>query len=170
MKVSTSNETKKKNFKGGKKPMKKKIEMQRFTKEFSDISDGIADLCDRSEYIFDLLKECSPVNALPADLKGFTETIVGIMNKYMPDKEQHKNLLWEYTLSANKISVKTDKYIGFGLQVFYNNIQGNIIKKYVLCIDVYGDRQQELIDDLTMNEWNKFVYTPKKKVEKKEEE
>lgn len=161
-----------KNNKGQKRAAKKPIEFIRYTKEYSEFSDGVADLCDRSEFLFDLFKKNSPVGALPNGTQEMSDIIIGLITTKFPNKEEKANMLWEFNVSGNSVHVKTDKYLGFGYKVFVNNIQGNIIKNYLFSIDVYGDRQNDLITELESTGWKKFErvpFKPKKKEESKED-
>lgn len=166
MNVTTTN-TKRNN--GEKKP---RIKFTRYTKLYSNFSEAVEDLCDRSEYIYDLISKYSAAESgLPKTLKEMDRTIINIIDDKYPNKLYKKgsDLLWEFTISGNRTTVKTDKYIGFGYSAYVNKIQDNIIENYIFSIDVYGDKQAELIDILEEMGWKKFEPKNKKQSVKKED-
>lgn len=167
MNVTTTNT--RRNNNAGKRP---RIEFTRYTKLYNDFSEAVEDLCDRSEYIYDLISKYSAAeNGLPKTLKEMDKTIVKIISDKFPNKIDKKgsDLLWEFAISGNRTTVKTDKYIGFGYSVYINKIQDNIIKNYIFSIDVYGDKQAELIDTLEEMGWKKYEPKNKKQPAKKED-
>ena len=83
MQVSTGKENNKKkpfNNNGRRKGPKKKIEMTRYTKDFSSFEDGIDDICDKSEFLFDLLKSyATEGGTTPKNYVDFKHFIINLL-------------------------------------------------------------------------------------------
>lgn len=150
------------NFKKGNKPMKKKIEMAKYTKSFTEFKEGFETLADMHEKLADLFDQ------MPNDIAESNAMIIDILRAHRPNKETRENMLWEFHVSANATYVKTDFYIGFGYKPIIGKIQDQDVKNFVFSIDVYGDRQQDLIDRLEETGWEKFEY--KKPAPRKQED
>lgn len=152
---------------------KKKIMFTRYTKLFGNFQEGVEDLCDRSEYIFDLLKKHSSVDecGIPKTMMEMNKTITNIISNKYPNKinQRGSDLLWEFNISGNRTTVKTDNYIGFGYSAYISKIQNNTIINYLFSIDVYGDRQEDLINMLEEMNWKKYEPKNKQRPVKKEE-
>ena len=69
-----------------------------------------------------------------------TRKIVDVLSGKVPNFETRENVLWEFKISANKVSVKTDKYCGFGWTVkSIKNAYNWFSTEYTFTVSVYGD-------------------------------
>lgn len=135
----------------------KQIDKRRFQVDIYDFYDGICEICDRSEAIFGILKDFSPSKSLPKNIEEANSVLRNLVKMNIPNIEGKKNMLWEFKITAKHVHIKTDRYIGFGWYIGTERQEnGEYVTKYTFTIDVFGDRQDALINDLIEMNWNEY--------------
>ena len=71
-----------------------------------------------------------------------TRKIVDVLTGHVPNFETRENVLWEFKISANKVTVKTDEYCGFGWvtrSIKDETALNGFRLDYTFYINVFGD-------------------------------
>jgi hypothetical protein len=146
-----TNQREKKEFKP-----KQKIEQTKYIKTFQNFEDGIKEMINFSGDIDDLLRDSAyeiynPDGAMAAVLEVFTS--------HMPSSITRENLHYDINLSANRCSLKTDRFLSFGWFIKSTRQQDNTYKvEYIFQIITFGERQDALAESLLNAGWVKDTY------------
>ena len=134
---------------------KQKLVVTTYTKEFEDFNAGVTELINIADPIYNLLEE---TECAYGSVAGFIDAIVEIAHNNLPNPEEKKNLHFEYFISANKVEVKTNKFINFGFRTKLDRETKAIT--YVFSVGVAGttgEIQEAALEALKAGEWTEVI-------------
>jgi hypothetical protein len=138
---------------------KPKIEQTKYVKTFDTFSAGVDAMVGSSPAIDELLSN----NGLVFDGKlGFTvdnamQAMLNIFTKNMPSFSERKNIHYDLSISANKCSIKTDKFVSFGWYIKTNWKDGVPESSYIFHVIIFGENE-DLVNSLLDTGWEEEVY------------
>jgi len=138
---------------------KPKIEQARYSKTFDSFDAGITEMANLISTIKDLFAAYGlNIEETEVTIDDGLKAVLSIFTDNMPCIEEHKNFHYDLSMSANKCSIKTDKYLAFGWRVKPNRLPDNTIElKYIFHIIVFGT-QEELVGELVKAGWEQVEY------------
>lgn len=132
---------------------RRKIEQIKYVKRFDNVFDGFSSMMNCSKDINDLTAAVN--DRVPETVDEAMDMMLSIFTGHMPSYDTKKNMHYDVNLSANKCSLKTDRYISFGW--FVKNDWEQNTTEFIFHVTVFGDKK-ELIEQLLNNGWEVDTY------------
>jgi hypothetical protein len=133
-----------------------KLDQVKYVKVFDNFKTGMNEMINLSDDVCDLLRD------VPGDwsnIEGAMDVMLKVFTDHMPSISDRTNMHYDISLSANKCSLKTDKYIAFGWYAKVNRNEDNTISvSYIFHIIVFGDKKEALIRDISNAGWTVDTY------------
>lgn len=140
-----------------KKPVKKTpISSRKFTKTFTDFFEGIEGIKNTSSAINNLFNEYQTEETASKAVEDMTrddimEIILNIAINHLPLPVTKQEILWEFTIAANRVMVKTDKFVSFGWQS--RKVGADEIIIFTVVVFGEGHTQDNIINNLVEDSW-----------------
>lgn len=147
------NQVQKKSYSNTERRNKVKIEQKKYIKTFDSFSDGMNALLNSSSDIEDILSKVNESDRI-FDIEGAKMAILDIFVNNMPSLNRRENLHYDISMSANKCSIKTDRFVSFGWYIKRNGKN----YEYIFHITVFGTNNDQLVEVLLDNGWEVDTY------------
>lgn len=139
---------------------REQIKQVRYVKTYKTFGEGMNEVVQLSEKVRNLLEDIKyqdgedPIQIREIDynsIKDVKEALLLLMDIYLPSLEERKNIHFDLSMSANKCSLKTDRYISFGWFIKRRADNYNTFE-YVFHIILFGEKE-DLSPSLLENGW-----------------
>lgn len=151
-KIKTQNNStmKKALEKAGAITKRQRISSKRYVKTFTNFDEGAEAICQNKDIEYFL-------KGVPVDIDSALSVIVDLAFEFRPIIAEKKDLLWEFQISANKVYVKTNKYVSFGWNVKSVRTENGYNTEYIFNVVLYGDNNSEFESYLLDTGWTEDV-------------
>lgn len=131
--------------------VKPRLDQVKYVRTFDSFQAGMNEMINLSDDVCDLLRD---VDGDWNNIDGAMGAMLQVFTDHMPSISDRSNMHYDISLSANKCSLKTDRYIAFGWYAKVNkNEDKSISVNYIFHIIVFGDKKDALIRDITNAGW-----------------
>lgn len=138
---------------------KKRLGITNYKKQFKSFEEAIKEMVSIVPQLSDyVLKHYADEEEKTVTIDSVYSSIADLFEEHIPNISRRENLLWEFQISANKVSIKTDKFVSFGWNIKSEKIVNNDCTTYQniynFRISLFGDEwSQDVIAALNDNEW-----------------
>lgn len=133
-----NNNSKGSNREGGHKPAMKKrksVTSVTYVKSFDSFEEAITDMIANNDIVYSILS----LSEDDITEEEVYNKICSLPTKYTPNPVTRENILWEYTISANRVSIKTDQFIAFGWNIRSRKVDDHFESTYYCKITIFGN-------------------------------
>jgi hypothetical protein len=131
---------------------RKKISSVTYKKSYPTFKEGLSDICDINKKVADIFTNIDfDKDSIIEDVYG---TVVDLAAENCPNPETRENTLWQFSISANSVNIKTNQFLGIGWNIkTVPDKEGNTVTIYVT---IFGNGKKE-IDDLVENGYKENI-------------
>lgn len=138
-------------------PKRTKINTTHYRKQFKSFSTAILEAVNCCPALSKFLGVSADTPQNQISIESVYKKIVELAQEHMPNITKRENMLWEFQISANKVSIKTNDYISFGWGIKSDRVESDdnttFQNIYNFRITLFGDYSEDVINNLRNNGW-----------------
>lgn len=133
-----------------------RIQQVRYVKIYDNFINGLDAMLDICPVISELFREVNEYP--PVSIDNAMDIMLNIFTNHIPSFDTKNNMHYDISLSANRCSLKTDKFVSFGWYVkTIKSMDSLPDTKFIFHINVFG-HNEELVRNLIDNKWKLEQY------------
>lgn len=124
------------NKSGGNNRKRQPMKFTNYTKTFYSFDEAINNMIANNDVVADVLLYDGAATMSTADIYN---RLCDVAKSHVPNPETRENIHWEFHISANKISVKTDQFVAFGWNIRSRKVQDQYEVTVDSRITIFGE-------------------------------